>query len=115
MNRVSFGGSVKSGASTKGSDQKSSYHDSPEDLIDKTPNQNGEEMFQAAASHIYDSDHYVNGQGKINYQEIMFMRMREQFKALPPIDQEDSLFFAQGQSKQAVPLYSQEIYEQMLE
>jgi len=41
--RISFGHSVHSGASTKGSEKKSSYHDSPEDIRHQTPYQNEEE------------------------------------------------------------------------
>jgi hypothetical protein len=57
-NRVSIGSTFLSVASTKGSDQKSSCHDSPDDNRFPTPYQNGEEtLFGEISSLSPDHDH----------------------------------------------------------
>ena len=43
--RASYGGSIKSGVSTKISDRKSSYHDSPEENKCQAPYQNGDDTY----------------------------------------------------------------------
>lgn len=65
-NRISFGHSVHSGASTKGSDKKSSYHDSPEDMRHQTPYQNEEEnLFHEINS--ASPDHETQGSHAMNF------------------------------------------------
>jgi hypothetical protein len=43
---------------------------------------------------------------RVNYREIMQMRLRELSKDLPPCDDEDLIFMGSGMSTQVAPLYA---------